>query len=606
MAPRSRESDQLPVVTSPDGNHEAPRSTLGEIREKAGQVARAIPIVQWAPSYQKRWLRPDLLAALAVWAILVPQALAYASLAGVPAQAGLYAALAALFLYGIFGTSRELNVGPSSAVAALSAVTVAPLAGGDAAAFIALTAAAALLAGGMLLAAGLGRLGFLAEFFARPVLTGFITGLALTVAMSQAPKLFGVATEDGNFFEDTWRLASELDDASLATFVVGAAAIVILVVLRIFLPKVPAGLVVLVAGIGVSAAFDLQAHGVSIVGDVPRGLPSFELPGVGLAQILDLLPGAAGLAILAFAESVGGARFFARKEGYDVDANKELVALGAANLGAGISQGFVVDGSLSRSAVAESAGVKTQLSGLVGAIMMLATLFVLAPLFHDLPNAVLAALVIVAMVGLIDIRELRRLAHLDLRDFGLAMLCLVGVLLFGILAGLLTAVIASLLALVVRAYRPTSAVLGRVPGDSETDDAHLFRNVEDNPEYETYPGLVIFRFDTDLFFANADGFRERIRKLVKSGDPPVSEVIVDASAMSYADTTATDMLNELVVEMREKGVQLSFARVKKSLRVILQRAGVEDAVGAQRIHLSLRLAVADYLRRHPGARLSSG
>jgi MFS superfamily sulfate permease-like transporter len=270
-------------------------------------------------------------------------------------------------------------------------------------------------------------------------------------------------------------------------------------------------------------------------------------------------------------------------------------------VGAGVSQGFVVDGSLSRSAVADSVGVKSQLSGILGAALILATLFVLAPLFKNLPNAVLAAIVIVAVAGLVNIKELKRLYRLDLRDFGLALLCLVGVLLLGILPGLLTAIVASLLALVFRAYRPSSAVLGRVPGDVESDDAHLFRNVEGHPEYETYPGLVIFRFDNELFFANAHGFRQHIRELVRDASPPVKEVIVDTSAMSYADTTATDMLNELVAELREHGVALTFARVKRPLQDILERSGIVDAVGADHIHVSLRSAVSDYLRGNPGA-----
>ena len=459
-------SDQLPGVSEAGPETTRDGSALRRARTYAGKVVRAIPIVQWAPAYRKRWLRPDVLAALAVWAVLVPQALAYASLAGVPAQAGLYAALAALLLYAIFGTSRELNVGPSSAIAALSAVAVAPLAGGDTATFVALSAMTAVLTGGILFAAGVGRLGFLAEFFAKPVLTGFITGLALTIAMSQAPKLFGVTTEDGNFFEDTWRLASELDDASLTTFAVGASAIVALVVLSWLVPKLPAGLIVLVVSIAVSTALDLEAEGVSVVGDIPRGLPPFGWPDVSLAQVLDLVPAAAGIAILAFGESVGGGRALAEKKGYEIDANKELIALGAANVGSGVSQGFVVDGSLSRSAVADSAGVKSQLSSILGAALVLATLFVLAPLFKNLPNAVLAAIVIVAVAGLVNIKELKRLYRLDLRDFGLALLCLVGVLLLGILPGLLTAIVASLLALVFRAYRPSSAVLGRVPGTS--------------------------------------------------------------------------------------------------------------------------------------------
>ena len=559
----------------------------------------ALPIANWLPRYDKRLLVPDAIGALAVWALLVPQGLAYASLAGVPAQAGLYAALAALLLYAIFGTCRGLNVGPSSAIAALSAATIAPLAGGDAATFVALSAAAALLAGGVLVAAGLARLGFIAEFFAKPVLTGFITGLALTVASSQAPKIFGVTIEDGNFFEDVWRLVAALDEASLATFAVGAGTIAVIVVLSRFLPRIPAGLVAVALALILSTALDLEEHGVSVVGEIPRGLPSLGLPDVGLGQVLDLMAGVAGIALLAFAESIAGARSLAARQGYEIDPNQELVALGTANIGAGLAQGFSVDASLSRSAVGESAGVKTQVSGLIGVGLLIITLFALAPLFHNLPNAALAGLVITAVAGLVDVRGLRRLARLDWRDFGLSILALTGVLLFGILEGLLIAVVASLLVLVWRAYRPASAVIGRLPGDEESDETFRFRNIEQHPGCETFPGLVIFRFENELFFANANGFRAEIRQLVRDTTPTVHEVLVDAASIYYADTTATDMLLELIAELRVKGVELAFGRAKAPLRAILERSSVAEALGPGHLHDSVRAGVADYLRRNP-------
>jgi len=574
--------------------------TAGSIATRA--VRTGMPIVGWLPRYDRRLLVPDSTGALAVWALLVPQSLAYASLAGVPPQAGLYAALAALLLYAIFGSCRGLNVGPSSAIAALSAATIAPLAGGDMGTFVALSAAAALLTGGVLVIAGLARLGFVAEFFAKPVLSGFVTGLALTIMSSQAPKIFGVQIEDGNFFQDVWRLVAALDGTSLATFAVGAGTIAVIVVLSRFLPKLPSGLIAVVLALVVSSALDLEGRGVSVVGDIPRGLPAFGFPDVGLGAIIDLLPGVAGIALLAFAESIAGARALATRQGYEVDPNQELIGLGAANAGAGLSQGFPVDASLSRSAVAERAGVKTQMSGLVTAGLIVVTLFALAPLFHDLPDAALAGLILTAVAGLVDLRGLRRLLRLDWRDFGLALLSLTGVLLFGILEGLLVAVTASLVALVWRAYRPASAVVGRVPGDGEADETYQFRNVETHPTAETFPGLVIFRFDNELFFANANGFRAEIRHLVQGADPPVREVLVDAAAISHADTTATDMLHELIGELRHHGVALAIGRAKAPLREILERSGVTEELGRENLHDSVRSGVADYLRRHPEAR----
>ena len=554
----------------------------------------SLPVRHWLPQYERRWLRPDLVAAAAVWAVLVPEGIAYASLAGLPPEAGLFAALAPLLAYAVLGTCRQLTVGPSSAVAAYSAAAVAPLAFGDTGRFIALSALLALLVGVLLLVAGLARAGFIADFFARPVLTGFVAGLALVIGVGQLYKLLGVEGGGTAFFGKLEVVVRQLGDVNLPTLVIGVAALVVIFGLRAYAPKVPAALVAVALGIAAVAVFDLQDYGVEIVGAIPDGLPSPAMPSFTLADVTNLLPDAVALALICFAESVAGARAFAAKHHYEVDADQELVALGVANLGAGLLQGFAVDASLSRSAVAESSGVKSQLSNIILFCFLIVTMLFLMPLFHDLPEAVLGAIVIAAVAHLVDLGAMRRLRRADATDFVLAILCFGGVLVFGLLTGLVVAVTVSLLALVYRAYRPSSAVLGRAP-EAHADETLRYRGVEDNPDYETFPGLVILRVDGELFFANARWFRETVRTLVRDQSPPVREVLVHAGAVPHLDTTAAAMLKELVAELHESGVRLAFARTTTGLLHDLERNGTVALVGEDSFYDTVAAGVDDFL-----------
>jgi sulfate permease, SulP family len=560
-----------------------------------------LPVRDWLPRYERRWLRPDLVAAAAVWAVLVPEGMAYASLAGLPPEAGLFAALAPLLAYAVLGTCRQITVGPSSAIAAYSAAAVAPLAAGDPGRFIALSALLALLVGALLLGAGLARAGFIADFFARPVLTGFVAGLALVIGAGQLSKLFGVEGGGTGFFGKLQVLAQELGSSNLATLAIGLAALALIFALRAFAPKAPSALIAVALGIISVSVFGLEAHGVQIVGDIPAGLPHPTFPSFGIGDVTDLLPDAVALALIAFAESIAGARAFAAKHGYEVDADQELVALGVSNLGAGLLQGFSVDASLSRSAVAESSGVKTQLFGVILLVFLIVTMLLLMPLFHDLPEAVLGAIVIAAVAHLIDIGALRRLRRVDRTDFVLALVCFAGVLVFGILSGLVIAVLVSLLALVLRAYRPSSAVLGRAPGP-DGDETLRYRGVEDHPEYETFPGLVILRVDGELFFGNGRWFRDTVRLLVRGQTPRVREVLIHAGAIPHLDTTAAAMLKELIAELDESGVELDFARATTSLFEDLERNGIVELVGRERFHETIRTGVVDFLTRDAQAR----
>ncbi len=559
-----------------------------------------LPARDWLPRYERRWLGPDIVAAAAVWAVLVPEGMAYASLAGLPPATGLFAALVPLLAYAALGTCRQLTVGPSSAVAAFSAAAVAPVAAGDTARFIALSALLALLVGALLLVAGLARAGFIADFFARPVLTGFIAGLALVIAAGQVAKILGVEGGGTGFIGKLEVLVRELGSTNLISLALGAASLALIFALRHVAPKVPAMLVAVVLGIVAVSLLGLQEQGVRIVGDIPAGLPRPAIPSFGIGDVTGLLPDALALALIAFAESIAGARAFGAKHGYEVDADQELVALGVANLGAGLLQGFSVDASLSRSAVANDSGVKSQLSGIILFVFLVVTMLLLMPLFHDLPEAVLGAIVIAAVAHLVDIGALRRLRRADGTDFLLALLCLTGVLVFGILIGLVIAVVVSLLALVVRAYRPTSAVLGRAPGALD-DETLRYRGVDDHPEYETFPGLVILRIDGELFFANARWFSKTVRSLIREQPTPVREVLVHAGAVPHLDTTAAALLKELIRELKDMDVELDFARVTTPLFENLDLNGIVELVGLDRFHETVAAGVADYLLRHRGA-----
>ncbi len=562
------------------------------------RIARYVPITQWLPRYRRTFLGADLLAGLAVWAVLVPQAVAYAAIAGAPPEAGLFAALAAGVAYAVFGTCRELDVGPSSTIAITAAATLAAVAAKfPARDYVTLLAALAVLTGVVLLVAGLLRLGFVSEFLARPVLIGFISGIGVVIIIGQIPKLLGLPVESGNVPETVWRIVASLGEMGWETPVVGIGALVALLVLRHLAPRIPWALLVAAVSVGLSRALDLEAHGVAVIADVPAGLPTPTIPSVGLGEIGALSSGALALALVTLAESIGSARSLASQRGYEIDPNQELVALGAANVGAGLLQGFPVDASLSRSAVGAAAGVRTRLSGLIVAVMLVATMLFLTPLFDGLPQATLAAIIIAAVIGLIDIRGFRWLWRIDQGDAQLAIVGFAAVAVLGVLPGIVIAVVASLLALVRRAYRPRIAVLGRVRHEASTDENFRFRSVDRHPEYETIPGLVLFRFANELFFANASYFRDETLRLVDDADPSAHTVLVDASVISYADTTALAMLDDLIDQLELRAVTLEFARAKSDLTDLLDRAGISDRIGRDAFHRSVHAGVESFLRR---------
>jgi high affinity sulfate transporter 1 len=549
------------------------------------------PIVEWLPKYKGSWLRFDLIAALTVWALVVPEAMAYAGIAGMPPEYGLYAAPLALLGYAIFGTSKHLNVGPSSTVAALSFGVVIGLASSGSDEFISLTIMLAILTGILLIIGGLLRMGVLADFFSKPVLAGFIVGLAITIVVGQLDKLLGYEAEaELEFIPEILVLLSEIGMTHWPTLVVGLVSLALLFLMEKYIPKVPAAITVLFLAIIVSALVGFEELGIHIVGEIPAGLPPIGLPGgITLDQVLALLPGAAAIALVAFAESVATARSYASKFNYKVNADQELIALGASNTGAGISSGFVVDGSLSKTSASAEAGAKSQMVSIIAAIIILITIVALTPLFYALPEATLGAIVIHAVWHLINFRKLQAYRKVTSLDFWTAVIAMLGVLALGILQGLILAVFIGLLALIIGTKTRATSVLGKVP------DEKIYRGLENYPQGETYPGLLILRYDGSLFFANAPDFADEVRAGVEISDPPPKVVLIDGESINGIDATAINTTIELNDELNRGNVELRFARVRANVMEIMQRSDLVEIIGSHHFYVSIQDAVDAFL-----------
>lgn len=552
-------------------------------------LARYVPITTWLPAYDRTWLPRDLIGSVTSWGVMVPVALAYAALAGVPPEFGLTTAFAALAAYAVFGTSRHLKVTASSTMAIMSASVVAGLAGGDPVRYLALTAALALVVGVMLIAAGIVRLGFIGDFLSKPVITGFIFGLAITIIIGQLPKIIGVPGGGDGTVDQLVTLIEQLPETNPWTLLVGGGALALILVLRVVSRKIPGPLVVLVLGILSVDAFDLDVHSVAVVGKIATGLPHVGVPSISFLDIPFLVAGAAGIVFLAVGESLGAARAFGARHHDEIDADQELIGLGAANLSAGIFGGFTVDASLSQSATAESAGVKSQLSSLVTAGLVLATAVFLAPLFTNLPSAVLGAIVIAAVLGLMDVGELQRYWRSRRTDFLVALTALVGVVMTTVLTGLGIAVLLSLAMLVYRASRPYIAVLGTLDGEQAA-----FGDIERHPDAVTVAGLLLLRLDAPLYFFNANVARTAILGSIAEADPKPSAVVLDIGSTSDLDITTADMLRQLAGDLRERSIDLLLAQVRGSVRDRMRRSDLMDVVGEDHVHMSVAAAVQGY------------
>ncbi len=574
---------------------EAPAAATADHRDIRAAIRRYVPIVAWLPAYDRADLRPDAIAEIVSWGVMVPVAMAYAGLAGMPPETGLITAFAAMTAYAIFGTSRHLKVTASSSVAIMSASVVVAIAAGNASNYVPMSAALAILVGLILVVAGAARLGFLSQFLAASVVTGFVIGLAVTITIGQLPALLGIPAVSGTILQKCVAIVESLDDIDPYTAILGIASAIGIVVLKRVAGRIPGALVALVVGIIVSTLLDLPEKGVAVVGQVATGIPFPSIPSIPFGDLVFLVTGAFGIVFLALAESIGAARSFGARYGYEIDPNQELIALGAANASAGLFGGFSVDASLSQSATGEAAGNRTQSASLVTAGLILATAVVLAPLFANLPLTVLAAIVITSVLGLVNIAELRRYLAWKRTDFLLAMTALGGVVFTTALTGMAIAVALSLLAILYQASRPYIAVLGRIPGEPA-----VFADAGRHAHAEPIPGFLLVRPNVPLTFVNADVAKDQIMDLVKALPIPPRVVVMDIGATSDLDVATTDMLSALHTDLGEGSIELRLAQVRGSVRDRMRRTGLMEIIGERHCYLSDEAAIAAPLPAPPG------
>jgi len=559
-------------------------------------IRRITPGLTALAGYNPAWLRYDIVAGVSVAAVAIPIAIAYSQLAGVPPVYGLYASILPLVAYAVFGTSRQLIMAPDAATCAMVAAVVAPLAALDAGRSVSLTAALAILTGLFCIAAGAARLGFLTNFLARPILSGYLNGIAISIISGQLGKLFGFSLHPVGFFRQFAEFLSKLGETHGLTLAVGLATLVPLRLLKRLYPRFPGPLLAVALGIGASKVFRLGESGVLLLGPIAPGLPRPVIPHVGLGDLEALAVGAAGIALISFNSAMVTARSFAVKNRYEIDANQEFIALGVADIGAGLLQGFAISGADSRTAVNDSVGGKSQVTGLVAAGLLVATLLFLTGPMASLPIAVLSAVLIHSAISLFDLPSLARLRRISLQEFRLSIVTMLGVITVGVLPGVLVAVGVAILQLLGRASRPHDAVLGRIPGSDG------YRDIAGRPEAETIPGMVIYRFDSGLVFFNSDYFKSRVRAVVREAKTDVHCFVLAAEGIPGMDTTGAASLSEVVAELAEKGMVLAVAGAKRPLRSMLDRTGLTEQIGTERIFPTLQSGVE--AMRQPAARSS--
>ena len=563
----------------------------------AGGLARFAPGLAALRQYDRRWLSKDLLAGFSVAAIALPVGLAYADLAGVPAIVGIYSAIFPLFAYALFGSSRQLIVGPDAATCLLVAASLAPLAAGDPERYLALLPVLTLMTGVLFVIAGAAGLGFIATFLSQPILTGYLNGIALIILVGQLPKLLGYPSETREFLPQLRELVETVHLSHLPTALLGLGLVAGLLVLRRAAPVLPGPLVAVIAGIGAVVVLNLGAHGVALTGALPGGLPVPHLELFEPAAYRTLLHDAAAIVLISFASGMLTAKSFARRNHYDIDANQELLGFGASNLASGLAQGFPVTGANSRTAVNNAVGGRSQLVGVVAAAAMLFVLLFLRAPLALVPAAALAAVVFVSAISLFDLAGLRELARMSWREGLLSFGTMLGVLVLGILPGVMLAVALSLVWLLMVVSRPQDAVLGRVQG------LRGFHSIADYPEASTVPGLLLFRFEANLVFFNVDYFCERLRAAIARSKAPVEWVVVDASPVNWIDATAFQRLDELRTELASQGITLGIARAKRSLVRAFNPGWVAQhlpALGSRRFP-TLKTAVRAFERRNLAA-----
>lgn len=549
-------------------------------------IARQLPLIATLRGHGRRDLRGDLTAGLTTAVMLVPQGMAYAMLAGLPPIVGLYASTVPLLLYALFGTSRQLAVGPVAMVSLLVAAGVGALAPQGSPEYLALAILLAAMVGVIQLVMGLGRLGFLVNFLSHPVVSGFTSAAALIIGLSQLKHLLGLQIPRSHHVHEILLAAGrQLGQVQPITLAIGAGAVALLLLLKRWRPTFPGALAVVLLGTAVVVLLRLDLHGVAIVGTVPEGLPAAALPAISLSALRELLPIALTISLVGFMESISVAKAFARKGHYEVDANRELVGLGLANLGGALVGAYPVTGGFSRTAVNAQAGARSGLAAIVTAAVIGTTLLLLTPLFYYLPRAVLAAIIMVAVFGLVDLREVRHLWRVKRSDLAMLLITFVATLALGIEQGILVGVVSSLLAVILRTTRPHTAVLGRVPG------THAYRNVAHHPGAATTPGVIALRIDAQFYFGNVNFLKETIHRLERGCTEPLRAIVINAASINNLDASAADALHEIVEDLRARSVELYFAEVREPVREIMRRAGLIELLGEEHLFLTVRRAV---------------
>jgi high affinity sulfate transporter 1 len=556
--------------------------------------------IRWVPGvdalrrYERAWLPHDLFAGFVLATILVPVGIAYAEASGLPGIYGLYATIVPLLAYAVFGPSRILVLGPDSALAGVILGVVAPLSGGDPARATALAGMMAIVAGLVSILAGVARLGFVTELLSKPIRYGYMNGIALTVLISQLPKLFGFSIESKGPLRSLWAIGGAIlgGQTNWVAFGVGLATLIVILLLKNS-KRVPGILVAVVGATVVAGVLDLgERYGVKVLGPLPQGLPRFVVPLIGYGDIVPVLIGGSAMALISFADTSVLSRVYAARLGYRVDPNQEMVGLGLANLAGGFFQGFPISSSSSRTPVAEAAGARTQLTSVVGALAIALLLLAAPNLLRHLPNAALAAVVIASAIGLIEITDLKRIYRIQRWEFWLAIVCFVGVAVLGVIPGIGLAIAIAIAEFLWDGWRPHSAVLGRAKGVKGYHDITRY------PDARRIPGLVLFRWDAPLFFANAELFKERALDAVATSPTPVRWLVIAAEPVTSVDVTACDVVAELNEALRAQGIELCFAEFKDPVKDKLKRFGLFAQIGKEHFFPTMGVAVSSYLDTH--------
>lgn len=550
-----------------------------------------VPLLRDLRHYRKDWLPRDVIAGLSVAAVQVPTAIAYANLAGFPPEVGLYASMLPVLVYALFGSSRQLVIGPDAATCALIAAVLLPLAGGDLTYYLKLSAALAVTAGLLMVIGGTARMGFIVNFFARPILIGFLNGIALSIIAGQLGKLLGIAVVNRDFGPSLLELAERIGETHGYSLGVGLVTLALLIALKRYAPRAPSALIALLAAGSGVFLLSLAGPEVKLVGEVPSGLPGFALPGLGYEGVQRIFMNAVGLVIVSFTSGMLTARSFAARNGYAIDADQEMRAIGLANMTSGLFGGFAITGADSRTAVNDASGGKTQLVSVVAALATAGVaLFLAVPLSH-LPIPALAAVLIFSAWGLLDIAGIRRLQSIDRFEFTLSLLTTVGVLIIGVLPGVVIAIVLALLQVLIRIYRPADTLLGVVPGVEGYNDLSM------SEDARSLPGIIIYRFDAPLLFFNADYFKARVLSLVDAESPRPHWFVLNAESISQLDSTGAQAVEDLIEDLHKRDVQLVIARPKLYMRKYGRPMGLGEKIGAENIFFSVHAAVGSILQR---------